>query len=370
MKILISGITMVAAGTERSFLTYAESLDCENNEITLLLAEKSGALLPYVPDGIKTEEMKSGGALFTMNGKNAKSVLLREFVLRHPLCALKAARYLPLYIRNRGFAAMRIWLCAMRSLPPFDGEYDEAVAYWGDKTMFFVADKVRAKKKTAWLHFEYDYPPREDALYGEYFEKFDSIVCVSRRSVEMLREKFPHIAGRFTYLENETNESLVRQLGEAPCPEMETAAVKLLTVGRVNPVKGYDIALPAVANLINAGYNIKWYIVGACDDFGYKAELEREAERFGVRERLIFIGETDNPYRFMRACDIYLQPSRSESCGLALREASVFGKTTVCTDIPSAAHAKKCFICEKTSDSVFKSLKKILDAQIKEQFLG
>ena len=265
---------------------------------------------------------------------------------------------------------MRIWLCAMRSLPPFDGEYDEAVAYWGDKTMFFVADKVRAKKKTAWLHFEYDYPPREDALYVEYFEKFDSIVCVSRRSVEMLREKFPHIAGRFTYLENETNESLVRQLGEAPCPEMETAAVKLLTVGRVNPVKGYDIALPAVANLINAGYNIKWYIVGACDDFGYKAELEREAERLGVRERLIFIGETDNPYRFMRACDIYLQPSRSESCGLALREASVFGKTTVCTDIPSAAHAKKCFICEKTSDSVFKSLKKILDAQIKEQFLG
>lgn len=89
-----------------------------------------------------------------------------------------------------------------------------------------------------------------------------------------------------------------------------------------------------------------------------------------MRERLIFIGETDNPYRFMRACDIYLQPSRSESCGLALREASVFGKTTVCTDIPSAAHAKKCFICEKTSDSVFKSLKKILDAQIKEQFLG
>ena len=88
MKILISGITMAAAGTERSFLTYAESLDCENNEITLLLAEKSGALLPYVPDGIKTEEMKSGGALFTMNGKNAKSVLLREFVLRHPLCAL------------------------------------------------------------------------------------------------------------------------------------------------------------------------------------------------------------------------------------------------------------------------------------------
>ena len=186
----------------------------------------------------------------------------------------------------------------------------------------------------------------------------------------MLREKFPHIAGRFTYLENETNESLVRQLGEVPCPEMETAAVKLLTVGRVNPVKGYDIALPAVANLINAGYNIKWYIVGACDDFGYKAELEREAERLCVCERLIFIGETDNPYRFMRACDIYLQPSRSESCGLALREASVFGKTTVCTDIPSAAHAKKCFICEKTSDSVFKSLKKILDAQIKEQFLG
>lgn len=370
MKILISGITMAAAGTERAFLTYAESLDRENNEITLLLAERSGALLPYVPDGIKTEEMKSGGSLFTMSGKNAKSVLLREFARKHPVKALKTARYLPFYIRNRGFAVMRIWLCAMRSLPPLAGEYDEAVAYWGDKTMFFVADKVRAKKKTAWLHFEYDYPPREDALYGEYFEKFDSIVCVSRRSVGMLREKFPHIAERFTYFENEINENLIRRLGDAPCPEMETSAVKLLTVGRVNPVKGYDIALPAVAKLINAGHNIKWYIVGACDDLSYKAELEREAERLGVRERLIFIGETDNPYRFMRACDAYLQPSRSESCGLALREASVFGKTAVCTDIPSAAGAKNCLICEKTSDSVFESLKRALDSQIKGQFLG
>lgn len=363
MKILISGITMTAAGTERSFLSYAEKLDCENNEITLLLAEKKGALLQHVPKEIIIEEMKTGGALFTMNGKNAKNVMLREFAVKHPFRALKIAAYLPLYIKKREFAAMRMWLCAMKALPVLDEEYDEAIAYWGDKTMFFVAGKVKAKKKIAWLHFEYDYPPREDLLYSEYFEKFDSIVCVSKRTFEMLREKFPHIADRLVCFNNIINAEHIQRLGKSSCNEMDLNAIKLLTVGRIDPVKGYDIAIPAVARLINGGYDLYWFIVGACDDSEYKMNLEREARHFGIGEKLVFVGETDNPYRFMNACDIYLQPSISESWGLALQEAAVFEKPLVCTDIPSAAYAKNCFVCEKTSDSIFESLKMVLDMQ-------
>lgn len=360
MKILISGITMAPAGTERSFLTYAASLDRAKNDITLLLAEKSGRLLSYIPEGIDIKEMESGGSLFTLNAKNSMRVLMREFAVKHPVKAFSIVRYLPLYIdgKKRKFAAMRIWLCAMRAAASApEEEYDEAVAYWGDKTMFYVADKVKAKKKTAWLHFEYDYPPREDALYGEYFGKFDRIVCVSKRTLHMLREKFPRIADKFTYSENKIDEKLIRMLSEESCPEMQTESLKLLTVGRIDPVKGYDLALPAVARLINDGYDIKWYIIGSCNDFAYKSELEREAERLRIRERVVFLGETENPYRYMRACDIYLQPSRSESCGLALKEALLFGKAAVCTDIPAAEGSENCITCEKTSDSVYNALR-------------
>ena len=76
----------------------------------------------------------------------------------------------------RSYAANRIWLKLMAKMPKHAGKYDVALAYWGDHTMFYMIDKVNANKKIAWLHFDYDEPPREDGIYLPYFEKCDKIV--------------------------------------------------------------------------------------------------------------------------------------------------------------------------------------------------
>lgn len=361
-KILISGITMASAGTERAFLSFAKELCNGENDITLLLAEKSGGLLCAVPHEINIREMPQAGALFTMNGKNAKGVLMRELVRKHPVKSLALARFLPLYIRKseRKTAAMRIWLYAMQICCPDEtGEYDEAVAYWGDKTMFFVADKVSAKKKTAWLHFEYDYPERDDALYGEYFAKFDEIVCVSERTYNMLREKFPESADKFSFRRIKPDAESIAALADEPCREMHGDFMKILSVGRINPVKGYDVALPAVAKIIKSGCAARWYIVGRCDDEEYLAALKMQAARLGIEENVIFIGETDNPYKYMKNCDVYLQPSRSESYGLAVSEALALKKRVICTDIPSARESGKCCICGLCAEDFERELAEI-----------
>ena len=59
----------------------------------------------------------------------------------------------------------------MKKMKPIKEHYDIAVAYWGDRTMFYMIDKVNADKKVTWLHFDYSFPKRDNDIYLPYFEK-------------------------------------------------------------------------------------------------------------------------------------------------------------------------------------------------------
>ena len=58
IKLLIVGITMEPAGTEKSFLSFASCLDYDKYEVTLLLAKKSGLFLSMIPEQIRVIEME------------------------------------------------------------------------------------------------------------------------------------------------------------------------------------------------------------------------------------------------------------------------------------------------------------------------
>ena len=83
-KMLIVGITMSVGGSEKSFLSFAEHIDYNEWDVTLLLAEKKGALLALVPSQIKIETMPDG-EIMEIDGANAKKVLLKNYALKNPL---------------------------------------------------------------------------------------------------------------------------------------------------------------------------------------------------------------------------------------------------------------------------------------------
>ena len=70
-KMLIVGITMNLAGTEKSFVNFTKLIDFNLWDVKLLLAKKEGPLLDQIPKQIKIEEM-SNGDIFLINRNNAK----------------------------------------------------------------------------------------------------------------------------------------------------------------------------------------------------------------------------------------------------------------------------------------------------------
>ena len=368
-KMLVVGITMNCAGTEKSFLSFLSCLDFDRFDVTLLPAKREGLLLDQLPKEVKIEVMEKYGDMFLLSGKNAAKTLINCFVKENPFTLFEIFPYFVRTLLTKGekrsSAATKMWLHFMKKMPDVKEEYDVAVAYWGDRTMFYMCDKVKAEKKIAWLHFDYANPRRDDSVYLDYFNKCDSIVTVSKLVDSSLRATLPQIADRTVMMENITNPRQIWDLaavGET-FTDTDFTGKRVLTVGRISDQKGIDLAIPALKRLREDGINLRWYVLGDGDE-DYKKYIAGLLADNGVADMMIFLGTTQNPYGYVRDCDIYAQPSRHEGKPIAVEEAKILCRPILAAHYLSAPEqledGRLGVICDICSDAIYEGIKKLL----------
>jgi glycosyltransferase involved in cell wall biosynthesis len=102
-------------------------------------------------------------------------------------------------------------------------------------------------------------------------------------------------------------------------------------VARLCEVKGQRELIEALATVPEA----RLVLVGADleQDGAYLARLRREAERLGVRDRVVFAGQRDDVERILSALDVLVLPSWTEGLPLAVLEAMAHGRPVVATPV-------------------------------------
>ncbi len=368
-NMLVVGINMNCAGTEKSFLSFLSALDFERYDVTLLLAKREGLLLDQIPDCVNVRIMKKYGDMFLLSGKNAAKTLVDCFVKENPLTLFEIFPYFikVLFLKGekRASAATRMWLHFMKKMPAVEEEYDVAVAYWGDRTMFYACDKVKAKKKITWLHFDYANPPRDNKIYLPYFKKCDNVVTVSHSVDDALKAALPEIAGRTVMLENIISPSQIRALSAVgdTFPDTDFSGKRILTLGRIHSQKGIDLIVPVLKRLRADNLDVRWYILGDGDE-GYKQYIAKLLADAGVLDMLVFLGTTQNPYKYLRDCDIYVQPSRHEGKPIAVEEAKILCKPILASHYLSADEQLEGgtlgLICRTDADAIYEGVKRLL----------
>ena len=56
-----------------------------------------------------------------------------------------------------------------------------------------------------------------------------------------------------------------------------------------------------------------------------------------MEDYVVILGKKENPYPYIRSCDLYVQPSRYEGNCVCVREAQLLGKPVVITRYPTSA---------------------------------
>ena len=93
-------------------------------------------------------------------------------------------------------------------------------------------------------------------------------------------------------------------------------------------IKNLDVMLRALVQLPS---EYKLLLIGSGAD---EKKLQEQAIRFGIRERVLFLGYREEAHLLLPLVDIYAMTSRSEGFCLALVESALYGKKIVCADIP------------------------------------
>jgi glycosyltransferase involved in cell wall biosynthesis len=111
--------------------------------------------------------------------------------------------------------------------------------------------------------------------------------------------------------------------------------LRLVCVGRLEPVKGVDLLIDAVRRLIDQGGTYELNIVGDGSD---RARLERLARQMGVASSVNFLGRLSpsEVIDVLAQSQVFLSGSHHEGFSLAMLEGLSLGLPAVVTDVGSA----------------------------------
>ena len=337
-RMLIVSHAMEIGGAERALLGLLESIDLAQVSVDLFLLRHEGELLDLIPDYIHL-----------LPPIPAYTVLARPIVqtMKEGHFLLSAARLVgkfraKQYDRKHGLTESGVAIEYSHKytkgfMPPIqpEVEYDLAISFLTPH--YFVAEKVRAKKKIAWIHTDYSVVQVDRASELAMWGRYDSIASISENVTETFLSVFPSLKEKIVLIENILPKALIGRQANAFPVEKEMpndTAIKLLSIGRFSNQKNFDNVPDICRRILEAGLDIKWYLIGYGGD---EPLIRQRIAEAGMADRVIILGKKENPYPYIKACDLYVQPSRYEGKAVTVREAQMLCKPVVITRYATSA---------------------------------
>lgn len=371
-KILFMLTSMNIGGVEKSLLSLLSCIPKDKYEITLLLLDKSGGFLDYVPDHINIEECNWF--------KDVKPIIMNspyEIIktYKNKKQYGKIFKFIYCYLIDKYFDNRYLYYkFTMRDVPINDKEYDLAISYQGptDIIDYYIGNKVKAKKKISWLHFDVSKHSFNKKLYEKLYEDYDKVFVVSMEGRKKLIEAIPQIEPKTEVFMNIVSKDLIEDMSNEDVEfDNDFNGTKIVTVGRLSKEKGQDLAIESLRMLKEEGYNVRWYCIG---DGNNRKDYEDLIKKYNLEDDFILLGAKTNPYPYIKEADIYVQTSRHEGYCLTLSEAKCLEKPIVTTDFIGAyeqiINKKNGMICRSNVDGIYKNIKSLLDNEYKRKALN
>lgn len=320
--------TLRMGGAEKALVSLLKALDPNRVAVDLFLFEPGGILQREIPTWVKiiSADPIIRGLTLELHNYFYELLKFRKF-------AAALARVKITILAKVGIHTFS-WDIIKKYIPDMQEHYDVAVGFLEGFADFFVIDKIKADKKIGWIHIDMT-GKQSDPKETNYYKQFDVIVTISEKCKDAFLKVFPAIEGKIEVIENIVlPEDVIAKSEEKVDSRWNTQVIHVVSVGRLDYQKGFDIGAKAAKILKERGNKFCWHIYGTGI---MKSEIVQYIQENNLQDCFLLEGLVENPYPYMRKADIIVQPSRWEGKSLVLDEAKILGKAIVVTNYPSVS---------------------------------
>jgi len=352
-RIFIAIHYLELGGAETSLIGLLHAFNFEKVDVDIFVYSHQGELMKAIPSKVN---LLPENKTWSMYEKPLKQVFFQGQI-RMFLARIKAKLLMKRYIKEckpssgtaiHGFLGREV----VKIVPTINPnvEYDLAILYMNPHD--FWLQRVKAKKRICWIHTDYSQIDVNAKLELPVWGAYDHIVSISQDVTNSFLQVFPSLQPKILEMENILPKALIEQkvkegISSLSDFKIEDGIITLMSVGRICKAKNYD-NIPYIAKALKELFKsssanrvsqetsglkgFHWYIIGPGDH----THIDALSEQLGVDDVVTFLGSSPNPYPYIKACDIYVHPSRYEGKSIVVREAQVLCKPVIITNYPTA----------------------------------
>ena len=308
--------SLTCGGAEKSLISLLPLLDYSQVDVDLLMFKRGGVFEKYVPQQVRVISHRLYGSGFV-------DQLSQRL---HQMCFSWNLRF-----GKKRHGAETHWRAMHQAVMPLVRQYDVAIAYQQGMPTFFLATKVNAVKKVAWINADVLAAGYDMDYCKQFYDKMDAVVAVSQKLFDLLSVRASWMQDKLHCVYDIINPEVVRTLAQEQVTDMNPVgdALSIVTVGRLTKPKNHLLALDAAHILKDNGLDFKWYFVGEGE---MRTALEQRIADLGLAENVILLGLKENPYPYMAKADVYVQTSAFEGFGMTIAEAKMLQRPVVSTN--------------------------------------
>ncbi len=306
-KVLFLAESLSVGGAEKALVSILKSLDSSKFDVSLMLISKSG---DFVKDAERIEGLR------VRNIVKPTSNPILSFI--NSIKVKTIYQWLPASVVGN-------YLC---------NSYDVVVAFCEGYLTKWVGASTVSCRKIAWVHTDMvqnDWPLKTGVFRNleeemRAYHNFDEIIAVSKTVAEGMEEIFG--CHHLSVIYNIIDSDIIRK-SKSFIPEVRRARLNIVSVGRLEYVKGYDQLVDAMDILVNKQcLDIHLCLVG---DGSQRADIEQKISNARLQDNVYLAGLQPNPYPYVAAADLFVCSSKQEGFNIAILEAMTLGKPVAAT---------------------------------------
>lgn len=327
---------MDIGGPQKGLLALLEILDKRVFQITIVSMQPGGQLRSHFSEYATIVDAPRLSYSLQLNRRTLPSDVMALLVSGGVRPLRPLARFLWAAITRQELNPhrQRVWSALGDRIPKHPELFDAAFSMSPGPATYFLVDGVDAVKKYHWIVGDYSQTQIDPDVDEKYFTATDGALAVSQQCADIFSELFPNIKHSpipFKHLVPWQFYASQRS-GETPGFD-DAGGIKIITVSRLDPWKGIELAVEACRILRDRGLDVRWVVIG---DGSERHQLQALVNKNKLNSVFRLDGFRMNVAEYLLAADILVHPSYSEGRSIAVDEAIAIGIPVVVTNYRTA----------------------------------